>query len=72
MSLRNDYLTVLEALTTSGNPEPFIAFAHKLVDVNSRVPFESFEQSLAYFKQTRALDEQPQGFGFFPAMLAKP
>lgn len=71
-SLRNDYLTVLEALTTSGNPEPFIAFAHKLVDVNSRVPFESFEQSLAYFKQTRALDDQSQGFGFFPAMLAKP
>jgi hypothetical protein len=66
-SLRNDYLTVLEALTTNRNPEPFLAFAHKLIDVNGRMPFGSFEQSLEYFKKTGALDEQrSQGFGFLP------
>jgi hypothetical protein len=68
-SFRNDYLTVLEALTQNSNPTPFIAFAHKLTEVNSRMPFASFEQSLAYFKQSRALDEQPQDFGLLPAML---
>ena len=68
-SLRNDYLTVLEALTGNSNPAPFIAFAHKLTEVNSRMPFGSFEQSQAYFKQTGALDEQPQGFGFLTSML---
>jgi hypothetical protein len=68
-SLRNDYLTVLEALTGNGNAAPFIAFAHKLTEVNSRMPFGSFEQSQAYFKQTGALDEQRLGFGFLPSML---
>jgi hypothetical protein len=33
------------------------------------MPFGSFEQSQAYFKQTGALDEQPQGFGFLTSML---
>lgn len=61
-SLRNDYLTVLEALTANSNPDPFIAFAHKLIDVNSRMPFGSFEQSLAHFRQVGALDEQSQSF----------
>jgi hypothetical protein len=68
-SLRNDYLTVLEALTTNANPEPFISFAHKLIEVNSRMPFGSFEQSLAYFRKNGALDEPSLGFGFFPAMV---
>jgi hypothetical protein len=63
-SLRNDYLTVLEALTTNRNPEPFLAFAHKLVDINSRMPFGSFEQTLAYLRKNGALDEQPQGLAF--------
>jgi hypothetical protein len=35
-SLRNDYLTVLEALTGNSNPAPFIAFAHKLAAVLER------------------------------------
>ena len=35
-SLRGDYLTVLEALTANGNADPFISFAHKLIEVNSR------------------------------------
>jgi hypothetical protein len=68
-SLRNDYLTVLEALTGNSNPTPFIAFAHKLIEVNSRMPFGSFEQSQAYFKRTGALDEQPQGFGFMQSIF---
>jgi hypothetical protein len=72
-SLRNDYLTVLEALTANANAEPFMAFAHKLIEVNSRMPFGSFEQSLAYFRQNGALEEPLPGFGFTPSMLeAKP
>jgi hypothetical protein len=73
-SLRIDYLTVLEALTINGNPEPFISFAHKLIDVNSRMPFGSFEETLAHFRRTGALDEQAQNFGLLSSMLtpAKP
>jgi len=62
-SLRTDYLTVLEALTTNRNPEPFLAFAHKLVDINGRMPFGSFEQSLAYFRKSGALDEPSRNLG---------
>ncbi len=69
-SLRGDYLSVLQALTVNSNPEPFISFAQKLIEVNRHMPFGSFEQSLAYFKQHGALDEQPQGFGFLPAIMA--
>lgn len=56
-SLRSDYFSVLEALTVKYNPEPFIAFGHKLIDINSRMPFGSFEESHEYFRQSRALDE---------------
>lgn len=56
-SLRNDYMSVLEALTSNGNPAPYIAFAHKLIDFNSRMPFASFEESYGHFRKTRALDE---------------
>lgn len=56
-SLRSDYLTVLEGLTTNGNPAPFVSFAHKLIDMNSRMPFATFEQSLEYFRKSGALDE---------------
>ena len=69
-SLRSDFLTVLEALTVSGNPEPFISFAHKLIQVNSFMPFGSFEQSLDYFKKSGALDEPSHGSGFLPSILA--
>jgi hypothetical protein len=69
-SLRNDYLTVLEALTANSNTEPFIAFAHKLIDVNSRMPFGSFEQSFDYFKKTGALNEQSLGFGLLSSLMA--
>ncbi len=56
-SYRTDYLTVLEALTQRGDPEPFVRFGHKLVDLNSRMPFATFEQSHDYFRQTGALSE---------------
>jgi hypothetical protein len=68
-SLRIDYLTVLEALTVSGNPEPIISFARNLIELNRHMPFGSFEQSLEYFKKTGALNEQTQNFGFLPAMF---
>lgn len=56
-SLRNDYMSVLEALTLNGNAKPYVAFAHKLIDFNSRMPFTSFEVSYEHFKKTGALDE---------------
>jgi hypothetical protein len=62
-SLRTDYLTVLEALTLRGDPDPFVAFAHKLIDMNRRMPFATFEESHTYFRKTGALDESSSGFG---------
>lgn len=62
-SLRTDYLTVLEALTLRGDPDPYVAFAHKLIDINSRMPFTAFEESHGYFRKTGALDESSSGFG---------
>lgn len=66
-SLRSDYFSVLEALTLQHNPEPFISFGHKLVDINSRIPFGSFEESHDYFRKTGALDEPSSAsFGLAP------
>jgi hypothetical protein len=62
-SFRNDYLTVLEALTSNGNAKPFCRFAHKLIDLNSRMPFATIEESKVHFKKTGALDE-PQSSNF--------
>ncbi len=59
-SFRNDYLAVLEALTINGNAKPFCQFAHKLIDLNSRMPLESFEAAHVYYKETGALDEPKQ------------
>jgi hypothetical protein len=53
----------LEALTLRGDPEPFVAFAHKLIDLNRRMPFASFEESHAYYRRTGALEESSGGFG---------
>jgi hypothetical protein len=62
-SLRNDYFSVLEALTLNRRTDPYVAFAHKLMDFNQRMPFGSFEESYAHFKETGALDE-PQNTNF--------
>lgn len=56
-SFRIDYLSVLEALTARGDPEPYVSFGHKLIDLNSRMPFGSFEQSHEHFRSTGALDD---------------
>lgn len=71
-SLRNDYLTVLEALTINRNPEPFVAFVHKLIDVNRRMPFGSFNDSLDHFRKTGALDENQQNYGLLTALGTNP
>lgn len=57
-SFRGDYLSVLEALTTRWNPDPFVAFAHKLIEVNRNIPFHSFDATHEYFRSTGALDER--------------
>jgi hypothetical protein len=59
-SFRVDYLTVLEALTISEKMEPYVRFAHKLIELNSRMPMGSFEESHNYFKKTGALDDPGQ------------
>jgi hypothetical protein len=40
-----------------------------LIDVNSRIPFGSFEEALAYFKKTWARSEQSQGFGILTTLI---
>ena len=69
-SFRTDYLTVLEALTTNSNPAPLISFAHKLTEINTRMPFGSFEESIAHFRGTGALDEQSIRGGLLNSMLS--
>jgi hypothetical protein len=59
-SFRNDYITVLEALTINGNAKPYCQFAHKLIELNSRMPLYSFEAAYDYYKKTGALDEPKQ------------
>jgi len=56
-SLRIDYLAVLEALTLRGDPSPFVAFAHRLVEINRLFPFADFETSHRYFLKTGAFEE---------------
>ena len=70
-SLRNDYLSVLEALTTNANPSPYISFAHKLIDINSRIPFGTFDESLKHFRKTGALDEQSAAGGLLNSILGQ-
>lgn len=65
-SYRSDYLGVLEALTARGDPEPYVSFGHKLIDLNSRMPFGSFEQSHDYFRSTGALDENSAALNLRP------
>ena len=67
-SLRLDYLSVLEALTTKHNSEPYIAFAHKLIDLNSRMVFSTFRAAHDHFRQTGALDETANNFGLLPLL----
>jgi len=67
-SLRTDYLTVLEALTLRGDPDPFVAFAHKLIDINRRMPFATFEESHTHFRKTGALHESSSGFGLLSSI----
>ena len=65
-SFRNDYLGVLEALTLRWDPEPFVSFAHKLIEINGHIPFGSFEQTHDYFRRTGALDEQAAPLSLLP------
>lgn len=66
---RSEFRSMVEALTENGNPAPFVSFAYQLIDVNSRIPFGSFEEALAYFKKTWARSEQSQGFGILTTLI---
>jgi len=68
-SLRIDYLGVLEALTLRGDPRPFIAFAHKLLELNRLLPLHDFEADHRYFLQTGAFEEStPHSFDLLRLM----
>ncbi len=68
-SLRNDYLSVLQAMTVKANPDPLMRFGHKLIDLNSRMPFGSFEESLLHFQKSGALDDHSTSSGLTPAIF---
>lgn len=62
-AFRSDYLSVLEALTTSRNAEPFITFCHKLIELNSRMVFTTFAAAHDHFRTTGALNESLSNLG---------
>ncbi|MBI4658496.1 MAG: Fic family protein [Verrucomicrobia bacterium] len=70
-SHRGDYLTVLDAMTRGGNPEPYVAFGHRLLQLNAAIPYDSFEQAHAYFLKIGALDETA-ALGINLAQVASP
>ena len=48
---------MLGALAQGGNPEPYVAFAHRLLQLNQVIPYDSFEIAHAHFLKIGALDE---------------
>ena len=69
-SLRTDYLTCLEALTTGGNPEPFMRLLVRLIHFSAALPCESWEHSVAALEKSGALKDAPgPSFGLASAML---
>lgn len=55
-SFQYEHLSALAALTLRGDPNPFIKFGHKLIELNSRLPFSTFRESHEYFRRSNALD----------------
>ncbi|MDD2764923.1 MAG: Fic family protein [Opitutaceae bacterium] len=68
-SFRTDYLGVLGALSLRSDPDPFVAFAHKMIGINGQIPFGSFEKSHEHFKKTGAMNEAPGTFDISPFAL---
>ncbi len=69
-SLRTDYLACLEALTTSGNPDPFMGLLARLIYFSTALPCESWEHSVAGLEKSGALKDTPgPSFGLASAML---
>jgi hypothetical protein len=69
-SLRTDYLACLEALTTGGNPDPFMGLLVRLIHFSAALPCESWEHSVAALEKSGALKDAPgQSFGLASAML---
>lgn len=62
-AFRSDYISVLEALTTNRNPEPYVAFCHKLIELNSRMVFTTFSDAHEHFRQTGALNDTLNNYG---------
>ena len=70
-AFRSDYLSVLEALTANHNAEPFIAFCHKLIELNRRMVFTTFADAHEYFRKTGALNDTLNNFGSVISLLSE-
>ncbi len=69
-SLRTDYLTCLEALTTGGNPEPYTKLLLRLIQFSAALPCDSWESSASALEKSGALRDAPGlSFGLASAML---
>jgi hypothetical protein len=68
-AFRSDYLSVLEALTTNRNAEPFITFCHKLIELNSRMVFTTFAAAHDHFRRTGALNDSLNNLGSVVSLL---
>jgi hypothetical protein len=69
-SLRTDYLTCLEALTTGGNPEPYTRLLRLLIQFSAALPCDSWESSVTALEKSGALKDAPGlSFGLASAML---
>lgn len=69
-SLRTDYLACLEALTTGGNPEPFMRLLSRLIHFSASLPCESWEHGVAALEKSGALKDAPGPlFGLASAMI---
>lgn len=63
-SLRTDYLSCLEALTNSGNADPWTRFGHRMIEITSAVPAgDGLAATEAYFRRTGGLEERKGNFG---------
>jgi Fic family protein len=71
-AFRSDYLSVLEALTTNRNPEPYVTFCHRLIELNSRMVFTTFAAAHEHFRQTGALNDTLNNFGLLPLLQGTP
>lgn len=71
-SLRGDYLSCLEALTTGRNPEPFLRLAARLIKFSRDLACGSWEESVAALESSGALKDPPLSSWGLAAAVVSP